>query len=123
MLRFYRRSVKSEDWVDDPHYDLNISSLFWYSNSSWISGGDASQQGYDAFRNFVPYSSFNVLDDIYHLLDGELGRSLYPKLTGVTYVGFSAGGQMINRYSWVSFLKAIIICPTDLSTSRLLQSV
>jgi hypothetical protein len=100
-FRFFRRSVQSEDWVDDPDYDLHLTSLFWHSNSSWISGGDASQYEYDTFHHFVPYSSFDVLDTIFHLLDGELGRSLYPKLTGVTYVGFSAGGQMINRYSWV----------------------
>lgn len=101
-LRFFRRSIQSDDWVVNSEYDLHISSLFWHSNSSWISGGDASQQGEDTYHHFVSFSSYDVLDKIYHFLGGEEGRELFPKLTGVTYVGFSAGGQMINRYSWVS---------------------
>lgn len=68
-------------------------------NASWISAGDPYET-----NNLAPdttLSSYDILDSFF---EHFTQRSLYPALRRVSYVGFSAGGQMINRYAWASKL-------------------
>lgn len=67
------------------------------ANASWISSGDP----YVAFGSSqeLPLSSYGVLDSLYEYFTQP---TKYPNLQQISYVGFSAGGQMINRYAWAS---------------------
>ena len=58
------------------------------------------QPGGDSKASYVAFSSYDVLDAIFEHFSAHR-RDLFPALTGVVFSGFSAGGQMINRYSWV----------------------
>jgi hypothetical protein len=49
--------------------------------------------------NFTSVAAFTVLDDLY---DSLTAAGVYPSLRRISYVGFSAGGQMVNRYAWAT---------------------
>ena len=60
-------------------------ALFW--DYGWRGGGTAI--------NGDKISNFEVIDEIYKILSE---RKLYPKMKQITLIGFSAGGQCVNRY-------------------------
>jgi hypothetical protein len=93
---FHALSVPGTSW--DPQCGSS-SSIFWPVNStSWLAGGDCDHTAKDG-THYRATSSFAVLDELYHELQNPV---LFPSLRSVTYVGFSAGGQMVNRYAWAS---------------------
>lgn len=67
------------------------------ANASWISAGDP--YGPVGVSREDSLSSYKILDSFYGYFTQP---ALYPNLQQITYVGFSAGGQMINRYAWAS---------------------
>lgn len=93
---FYSTPITSSDWgnctgeVITP--DMGARSIFWARNeSSWIAGGVGD--------SLVTLSAYTLLDNIYTSL---ANKNDFPSLQHVTFAGFSAGGQMINRYAWAS---------------------
>ena len=93
---FYSTPITSSDWgnctgeVIAP--DMGARSIYWARNeSSWIAGGVGD--------SLVTLSAYTLLDNIYTSL---ANKNDFPSLQHVTFAGFSAGGQMINRYAWAS---------------------
>jgi hypothetical protein len=88
-----------QSWLKD-EYPVPQNSVSWSANTSWISGGDNDPvmvPSSDA--SALRISSYAVLDAFY----ADLSRKeLFPAMRRVTYVGFSAGGQLVNRYAWVT---------------------
>lgn len=70
-------------------------SAYW-NTSSWMDGGD-NTPGNGVPGDFT--SSFDALDT---LITGVKQQGLFPNLQLITVTGFSAGGQMINRFSWAT---------------------
>lgn len=68
--------------------DKQKSVLLW--GGGWRGGSDA--------LNGNHISNFEVIDQIYRILSD---KKLYPKMKRITLVGFSAGGQCVNRYAAV----------------------
>jgi len=72
-------------------------SVYW-NTSNWMDGGDNSP------GNGVPgnySSSFDALDT---LVSTVRMQGLFPNLKLITIAGFSAGGQMVNRFSWATII-------------------
>ena len=63
--------------------------LYW--GPDWRFGGDAVNG-----QLLGPTSSFHIIDDI---LTQLANPDVFPNLTKVVIMGFSAGGQFVNRYS------------------------
>jgi hypothetical protein len=76
--------------VDVDAHALPASTLRWRKND-WDGGAAATSP--------VPLSSFAVLDAIVTRL---ADRTRYPKLREIVVVGFSAGGQTVQRYAVVA---------------------
>jgi hypothetical protein len=57
-------------------------------------------------------SSFNVLDNMLGILTN---RQLYPRLNKISFLGHSAGGQMVQRYAVMSALAALWDLGSDLT--------
>ena len=94
---FHKTAVSDTEWCQN----RNIStSMIWYRNDTWTIGGDSERYVSQANpNNFSRTSSFLVLDTLF----GDLTqRNMFPSMQRVVFSGFSAGGQMINRYSWAS---------------------
>jgi hypothetical protein len=99
---------ESEDsWLID-EFPVPQNSLSWSANTSWIAGGDNDPTVPSTNASSHRISSYAVLDAFYTDLSR---RELFPALRRVTYVGFSAGGQLVNRYAWATPLG------TDLRTT------
>ena len=60
-------------------------------DSSWIMGGDT--------RNDYT-SAFDILDTVLHKLAQLQKSGRFPNLARVTMAGFSAGAQLLNRWSF-----------------------
>lgn len=94
---FHKVSVSGIEWGNSCSIS---SSMIWYRNDSWTIGGDSER--YPSAVNqsiFHRTSSFYVLDKIF---DDLASTASFPSIGRIIYSGFSAGGQMINRYSWAS---------------------
>lgn len=65
--------------------NLKNNVLLW--NGGWRGGENAI--------NGNKISNFEVIDKIYQIL---LDKKLYPQMKRITLIGFSAGGQCVNRY-------------------------
>lgn len=116
---FHRNSVHSSDWNPSSCQDISPSaqSFAWSANSSWVSGGDSILLDPNLSTGAADYSyvsSFGVLDDLYTTLTKP---EMFPSLRHITYVGFSAGGQMINRYAWATEVGQVAAAP-DVSKKR-----
>jgi hypothetical protein len=92
---FHRMPVLGNSW--SPRCDLP-ESISWSKNSSWVGGGDNIHE-YDNTTGAIGASSFSVLDSLYRTLSMKM---FFPSLQRVTFTGFSAGGQMVNRYAWAT---------------------
>lgn len=77
--------------ADVEFYQLGKDYPFW-SNGGWAIGNNSIHDGTDPAAAKV--SSFTVMD---RLLEDVVRR--FPKLKTLTVVGFSAGGQYLNRYA------------------------
>lgn len=88
------------------HDDLvHPRDAFWNSSKPW---GDwrvgAESDPNCCGRSGRTVSSFDVLD---HMLGVLTNRKLYPRMNKISYVGHSAGGQMVQRYAVMSVLAAL----------------
>jgi len=86
-----------------PKFPSNIESAFstmpaWHK-TTWAEGGDSVR----AAGRPAPISSFQVLDDLLHLLSN---RHRLPALAVVVLAGHSAGGQMAHRYAMLNSIDA-----------------
>ena len=85
---FGDEQLTSEEWGGA--VPSGLGSTHW-TTSNWMSGGIASPKP----AKFT--SSFDALDAVVErLTDG----AAFPSLSRVVVSGFSAGGQMVNRYAW-----------------------
>lgn len=87
---FAEVGVNGTEWMkqSDPKVDYsNYSSIYWGS-SSWMSG-------INDYYNVT--DSFTLLDSLCRYFMDSLQ---FPSLTKITFSGFSAGAQMISRYSF-----------------------
>jgi hypothetical protein len=78
---------------------------FWNSSKPW---GDwrvgAESDPACCGDSGMTVSSFDVLD---HMLSILTNKRLFPKMDKISYVGHSAGGQMVQRYAVMSVLAAL----------------
>lgn len=75
-------------------FSLANDYLFWY-NSGWKIG-NLSRDNVASLPRPARISSFEVLDRlIMHILDTDN----FPNITEIVITGFSAGGQVVNRYA------------------------
>eukprot|EP01038_Epipyxis_sp_PR26KG_P016048 gene16048-21787_t len=107
---FADEEVTSQFWSPQSE-QYNYEGVYWESNN-WLDGGDNSNSnevynitGYDDYISildnitFGTYSSFTPLDDLVQIL---LNYNIYPNITTISLIGFSAGGQTIQRYGWAT---------------------
>jgi hypothetical protein len=106
---FHAKQVSATEWGDEPPFSntprplsKEVRSVYW-SNSSWISAGN-SESGIVSPKESsesakAGFSSFEILDVLHAILSNA---ERFPLLEQITFVGFSAGGQMINRYAWAT---------------------
>lgn len=90
-------SLSGSEWNSESYrpYSALSNSAYW-SSSSWISGGDNSE------GNGVPddfTSSYDALDELVATVSSS---TIFPSMELITMTGFSAGGQMVNRYAWAT---------------------
>ena len=83
------------------------TDAFWNSTKPWgdwrvgaESDPECCGNGFGSHSRRT-ISSFEILD---HMLRILTDKSLYPKLDKISYVGHSAGGQMVQRYAIMSQL-------------------
>ena len=106
---FHRNSIAASDWGVQTDISPSFTqSAYWTRNASWISAGDSealyttsttSMNDNNITNAGATVSSFAVLDQLYAALTAS---AVFPNMQRVTFVGFSAGGQMINRYAWAT---------------------
>ena len=83
------------------------SDAFWNSTKPWGDWRVGAESDPECCGNGLnssggpTISSFSVLD---HMLEILTNRDLYPNIDKISYVGHSAGGQMVQRYALVSRL-------------------
>ena len=65
--------------------DKQKNALIW--KGGWRGGSPAV--------NGNNISNFEIIDEIYRILSNQ---KLYPRMKRITLIGFSAGGQCVNRY-------------------------
>jgi hypothetical protein len=128
---FFHERILSDQWMnrDAKANFTSYNSLYWRKNASWISGSDSSDLELDSPDTLaatvagrepatkgeeIAHSSFDMLDDLYLIITQ---RNLFPSLKRVTFIGFSAGGQLLNRYAWATSLNT----PLDLQYHTHLQ--
>jgi pimeloyl-ACP methyl ester carboxylesterase len=78
-----------DDTNDDAEDDVSV----YFKKECWNRGCDSDSDDTD----FT--SSFDALDQ---LIDAISNTSIFPYMERITLAGFSAGGQMLNRYAWAS---------------------
>eukprot|EP00977_Amphora_coffeiformis_P029873 scaffold43195_cov206-Amphora_coffeaeformis.AAC.1 len=85
------------------------TDAFWNSTKPWgdwrvgaESDPECCNNGFDSHGGKT-ISSFTILD---HMLGLLTNKELYPKMNKISYVGHSAGGQMVQRYAIMSRLAA-----------------
>jgi hypothetical protein len=95
------------------HDDLvHPQDAFWNSSKPW---GDwrvgAESDPNCCGKSGRTISSFNVLD---HMLAMLTSKKLFPRMNKISYVGHSAGGQMVQRYAVMSVLAALWDIDTEI---------
>jgi len=92
------------------HDDLvHPQDAFWNSTKPWGDWRDGGESDPDCCGNAVrdspeTISSFEILDTMLAMLTN---RRLFPHMEKISYVGHSAGGQMVQRYAVMSPLAAL----------------
>ena len=102
-----------------PHFQyrrddfLHPRDAFWNSSKPW---GDwrvgAESDPLCCGNSGRTVSSFNVLDAMMGILTN---RQLYPNMDKISFLGHSAGGQMVQRYAVMSALAALWDLGSDLT--------
>jgi hypothetical protein len=84
---------------------VHPQDAFWNSSKPW---GDwrvgAESDPNCCGKSGSTISSFTVLD---HMLAILTSKKLFPNMNKISYVGHSAGGQMVQRYAVMSVLAAL----------------
>jgi len=96
---FSHEQINGADWGVNGSDWRDWKSVYWARNASWITGADSTTHNPDISPSS---SSYDMLDMMYDIANSP---RLFSRLSRVTYVGFSAGAQMINRYAWASRMK------------------
>lgn len=92
---FGNESVSGRDWPG-AGVDASATSVFW-SNQSWPGGGRTGADDPVRAENFT--TAFDSLDMLVHSLRHS---GAFPNLAQIVLAGFSAGAQMVQRYSLVT---------------------
>lgn len=113
VVPWFHTSTAGYEWGDiTPDVNKSQVGARWMGNASWISAGDPYET-----NNIAPQSTLSSYDILDSLYEHFTQRSLYPALRRVSYVGFSAGGQMINRYAWANKLGRPLNSESDSSNT------
>lgn len=89
---------------------VHPNDVFWNASKPWGDWRVGAESDPDCCGNKgrmgtpKTMSSFEVLD---HILATLTSRRLFPNLNKISYVGHSAGGQMVQRYAVISVLAAL----------------
>ena len=95
------------NYIGDP--GVIPTDAFWNSTKPWADwrvGAESDPRccgNKIGSRNRQTISSFDVLDNMLGILTN---KELYPNIDKISYLGHSAGGQMVHRYAIVSELAA-----------------
>lgn len=85
------------------------TDAFWNATKPWGDWRDGAESDPECCSNGFgthggrTISSFTILD---HMLGLLTNKALYPHMKKISYVGHSAGGQMVQRYAIMSQLAA-----------------
>ena len=71
-------------------------SISFNGSSCWLNGCDNAGEPVEYSSSFASYDQ---------LLSILIDKVLFPSTKLITLSGFSAGGQMLNRYSWATAMK------------------
>ncbi|OAQ61005.1 transmembrane protein [Pochonia chlamydosporia 170] len=77
----------SDRFTPDLHGEDELS---WASPGAWIAGRTA---------NYPPTTNLTSIDALEALVDEFSNTEKYPALTNITFIGQSAGGQLVQRYA------------------------
>jgi hypothetical protein len=93
------------------HDDGVLSTdAFWNGSKPWGDWRVGAESDPDCCGGPQTISSFSILD---HMLGLLTNKQLYPKMDKISYVGHSAGGQMVQRYAILSELAASFDFPSS----------
>jgi hypothetical protein len=95
------------------HDDLvHPQDAFWNSSKPWGDWRVGAQSDPNCCgKSGRTISSFNVLD---HMLAMLTSKKLFPRMKKISYVGHSAGGQMVQRYAVMGVLAALWDIDTEM---------
>jgi pimeloyl-ACP methyl ester carboxylesterase len=97
---FGYQQIRGDQWEIMPEHlqkKVKNDASIWFNATCWLQGCNS----YDNPANYT--SSFDALDQLINTISNT---TLFPHIKRVTLVGFSAGGQMINRYAFASLVGA-----------------
>jgi hypothetical protein len=86
------------------------TDAFWNGSKPWGDWRVGAESDPHCCGGGDTISSFSVLD---HMLGILTNKQLYPNMDKISYVGHSAGGQMVQRYAILSELAASFDFPTS----------
>mmetsp|Transcript_26993 Transcript_26993/g.38698 ORF Transcript_26993/g.38698 Transcript_26993/m.38698 type:complete len:573 (-) Transcript_26993:63-1781(-) len=89
---------------------VHPNDVFWNSSKPWGDWRVGAESDPDCCGNKghmgtpKTFSSYEVLD---HILAKLTNKKLFPNMNKISYVGHSAGGQMVQRYAVISTLASL----------------